>query len=784
MQPSDTQQMESTQPRHLTEGSTVSLDQLSNRSGMMMPTTRRGTRLRPPPALNPSATALLRVLRYRWLLALGLGLAAAAVVAALTWFVVPRAKDAYEARALLIASQSAPRVLATNRDPVDFGTYRRTQAQLATSLSVAKRALMRENIAKMLADHKQDPDKIAREVAKNIKVDTAGQAQEWPSQILPLTLTWPSADEAVAIVNAVAEELVDEAAKSEEAENRKRYEIVNQSYSDSQKGVDTLRTNLHNYLNDLAVLTTDEEQQLKDEIRLLQQGISQDEIAIIKRGNEKEIWERTRDKDKAPPLIVTDQLVDDYIRKDAEIRGFVNEIGRANEYMAKLRIIAAAPESLPEYQEYQAIIVELNQKIARRTAEIKPTIRKRLADIANRPAPGGEDEEDKIRMELQIRAAEQARKRLKAKAAELARMTGSRGKTEINLRDKIQTTQNELDQRTNLAKRLLDEREALKNELGGNLTRLKIEQPATEAEKVISKDPNNAVRTVGLAAIGAFCLAALGVGWWEFRSRRIHTTDELAGQLGLRMIGTVPSLPEGVRRQPIPIQGQEMYWHSRLTEAVDSITTLLLHEASQVGARALLVTSAVGHEGKTTLACHLATSLARAGKRTLLIDGDLVHPTAHLMFNEGLEPGLSDLLRGQCNVPDVVRPTQASGLWMITAGQADSSVVQALARDAMQPLLEMLKSEYDFIVIDSSPVLPLAHALLIGKHVDAAVLAVRRDISRVMPVYAAYQRLATLGIPVLGAVFMEQNNPGYDSYTYSEGSIPGQNMPPAPPVMV
>ena len=65
-----------------------------------------------------------------------------------------------------------------------------------------------------------------------------------------------------------------------------------------------------------------------------------------------------------------------------------------------------------------------------------------------------------------------------------------------------------------------------------------------------------------------------------------------------------------------------------------------------------------------------------------------------------------ELLRGQCIVPDVVRPTEANGLWMITAGQADSSVVQALARDAMQPLLEMLKSEYDFIIIDSSPALP------------------------------------------------------------------------------
>ena len=784
MQPSDTHQIESTQPGHLTEGATVSLDQLSNRSGSMMATTRRGSRLRPPPAHNPSATALLHVLRYRWLLALGLGLAAAAVAAALTWFIVPRAKDLYEARALLIAMQSAPRVLANNRDQVDFGTYRRTQSQLATSLSIAKAALNRPDVEKLLKERPQDPAKVAREIQKNIKVDAG--IQEWPSQILPLTLQWPNADEAVPLVNAVSEELVDSAVKSEQDENRKKYEIVSQNYKDSQKGVEGLRNNRDSYLQQLAALTTNEEQQLKDEIRYLQGSLSTEDIAIMKTQQQRELEAEMKQHEKPTQgMVVTDQLVEDYTLKDATIRSYLAEIGRANEYMAKLRIIAAAPETLPEYQEDQAIVAELNQKIARRKAEIRPEIRKKLNDIANIKATG-DDEEEYIRrrLGLSIKTVEEIRAKVRAKAAELAKLAEKRRKAEIGLQDKLATTTTELEQRTNYAKKLLDEKQALENELSGNLTRLKIEQRATEAEKVIAKDPNNVVRTVGLAAIGAFCLAALGVGWWEFRSRRIHTIDELAGQLGLRMIGTVPSLPEGVRRQPIPVHGQEMYWHSRLTEAVDSITTLLLHEASQVGARALLVTSAVGNEGKTTLACHLATSLARAGKRTLLIDGDLVHPTAHLMFNEGLEPGLSDLLRGQCNVPDVVRPTQASGLWMITAGQADSSVVQALARDAMQPLLEMLKSEYDFIIIDSSPVLPLAHALLIGKHVDAAVLAVRRDISRVMPVYAAHQRLATLGIPVLGAVFMEQNNPGYDSYTYCEGSIPGQTAPPVPPAMV
>jgi polysaccharide biosynthesis transport protein len=782
MQPSDTHQMESTHPRHLTEGSTVSLDQLANRPGSMMPSTRRGSRLRPPPALNPSASALLRVLRYRWVLALGLGLAAAAVVAALTWFIVPRAVPQYDAVGLLNVSVTTPRVVYGSREQVDFGTYRRTQSQLAKSGNVIRNAIKLPEAEKLISERRQDPEKVAKEIQKNIKVDTG--AGEFPSQIIPLTLTWPSSDEAVVFVNSVMDVLVTEAAKAEDDDNRQRYKLVAENLKDTQRLIDGLRGNINQLLEKKTSLTTEDEQQLRNEIGLLQGNYSKEEIAYIEAKNRIDLEKLMKLKDKPRAMIVTNQLVEDYVLKDASIRSFLQEIERANKYIEQLRIVAAAPESLPEYQVYLSIINELNQKIDRRKIEIRPEIRVKLEKIAQ-GRPGDDDDEfDLRRLGLTEDTLKNIKASVKAKAAELTKMAEARRHQEIALDDKIETAKADLDQRQAQAKKLREENQSLEVELNGRLTRLKVEQRATEAEKVTAKDPNNAIRTVGLAAIGAFCLAALGVGWWEFRSRRIHTTDELAGQLGLRMIGTVPSLPEGVRRQPIPVHGQEMYWHSRLTEAVDSITTLLLHEASQVGARALLVTSAVGHEGKTTLACHLATSLARAGKRTLLIDGDLVHPTAHLMFNESLEPGLSDLLRGQCNVPDVVRPTQASGLWMITAGQADSSVVQALARDAMQPLLEMLKSEYDFIIIDSSPVLPLAHALLIGKHVDAAVLAVRRDISRVMPVYAAHQRLATLGIPVLGAVFMEQNNPGYDSYTYSEGSIPGQTMPPVPPAVV
>src|SRR5262249_10145746 len=156
-----------------------------------------------------------------------------------------------------------------------------------------------------------------------------------------------------------------------------------------------------------------------------------------------------------------------------------------------------------------------------------------------------------------------------------------------------------------------------------------------------------------------------------------------------------------------------------------------------------------GHEGKTTLACHLAVSMARAGKKTLLLDGDLIRPGCHRMFDVTLEPGLSELLRGQAKPSEVTRSTSAANLWMIPAGRADRGVIQVLARNDFQKVLHGLRNDFDIIIIDSSPVLPVAQTLLIGKQADAVILSVMHDHSRMPPVYAAHHRLSSLGIRVL-----------------------------------
>src|SRR5262249_47413402 len=154
------------------------------------------------------------------------------------------------------------------------------------------------------------------------------------------------------------------------------------------------------------------------------------------------------------------------------------------------------------------------------------------------------------------------------------------------------------------------------------------------------------------------------------------------------------------------------------TEAVDGIRTLLLHGQPEHPPRVILVTSAERGEGKTALAAHLAASLARSWRKTLLIDGDLRGPSAHRVFGLPAEPGFSGALRADADFDPVVRPSSLSRLWLLPAGSCDAHAVQALAQDTLGSAVGQFKDQYDFVVIDAGPVLSTADTLLLAQHAD------------------------------------------------------------------
>src|SRR5690606_4466787 len=119
--------------------------------------------------------------------------------------------------------------------------------------------------------------------------------------------------------------------------------------------------------------------------------------------------------------------------------------------------------------------------------------------------------------------------------------------------------------------------------------------------------------------------------------------------------------------------------------------------------------------GKTTVTCHLGNSMARAGRRTVLIDCDIRQPAVHEIFSLPLTPGLCEVLRGECDLDDVVRRVEPDGLWVVPAGEIDQAALHSLAKDGLQPIFQRLREEFDFVLADSSPILPVTDGLLVAQ---------------------------------------------------------------------
>jgi capsular exopolysaccharide synthesis family protein len=274
-----------------------------------------------------------------------------------------------------------------------------------------------------------------------------------------------------------------------------------------------------------------------------------------------------------------------------------------------------------------------------------------------------------------------------------------------------------------------------------------------EAQVPKSPDQGKRIKMATAAGLGGFGLVAGCILLLEYSARRLTSVSEVHADLNLQVMATIPLMPRWLNSQDNSASSEKSaYWHSVLTESVDAARALLLRQGRLNSTQVVMIASAVGGEGKTTLSCHIATSLARAGRRVLLIDGDLRRPGIHHVYNVGNTPGLSELLSDTAELADAIHESEPHGLSVMSAGQVSSQVLRSLAQDRLGQLMDILRERFDFIIIDSSPLLLVTDGLLMSQTVDGVLMSIRRDVSRVAKVAAAAQRLSMLGINVLGAV--------------------------------
>jgi capsular exopolysaccharide synthesis family protein len=143
----------------------------------------------------------------------------------------------------------------------------------------------------------------------------------------------------------------------------------------------------------------------------------------------------------------------------------------------------------------------------------------------------------------------------------------------------------------------------------------------------------------------------------------------------------------------------------------------------------VLITSTLPQEGKSTVAANLACTLARRKQhKTLLLEGDLRRPTVAQKFGLGRIPGLSEWLRGETETMNVYR-LDSLGLWVLPAGSAPENPLELMQSGKLSPLMDQLTSWFDWIVIDSPPVLPLADTSMWARLADGVLLVTRKSIT-------------------------------------------------------
>lgn len=159
--------------------------------------------------------------------------------------------------------------------------------------------------------------------------------------------------------------------------------------------------------------------------------------------------------------------------------------------------------------------------------------------------------------------------------------------------------------------------------------------------------------------------------------------------------------------------------------------------------RSLLITSPLPQDGKSTIALNLATALAEGGKRAvLLIEADFYHPT--LVQTLGLQAGVgfAECLENDLDPVLALRRLEPLGWYLLQAGKASTNPTELLQSDVLPRVMQRLAPYFDWVLIDTPPVVPLADALTLSRHTDASLLVVRADQT---PREAVEQALALLG---------------------------------------
>jgi capsular exopolysaccharide synthesis family protein len=665
--------------------------------------------------------------RRRWLLATMLGLFLASLAAVGLYIAFPMSNTAL----MFFQVQSNQPTIIGQGDPneADFKTFRATQLAYLRSQRVLSAALNDPKLRGTPIDF------LDREGDNKIKFlqDNLIARFDGDSELLQLGLSLNEPEEDLKIVvNAVANAYIDNVVNTQRIQRSGIRDALNKNYLE-------LNEEIRNLYEQIA--------QLKKDLNLTESGGVDNETKLILSDLSMKMQDRQKAEDRLLSVTlqyqmylqqlgnptIQDAKLDAQLASDPNVQQIQAEITQIQYYQRQASNTSKRGNS-PTVNRYNEQLQRLQQELAQYKAEAK-------AQMAN--AGSGRPDPERAMMDMQFRTAasvyQNQIKQIDEEITALKEQLAAKADKSTDL----YVLEAEVEQKQAIARDIAAKVDNWDIELTADA---RIQQIDREAFVIPGISSIQQYAIAGVGGLATFSLVCLGIAYLEFLNRKLNGPQQIDEGLGIRVLGILPGL--GGRKSLNPRHPLV----AQLTESVDSVRTALMHEATNKQRQVILVTSPATKEGRTTVASQLAVSLARAGRRTLLIDADIRSPSLHRMFDLPLEDGLCEVLRAESDVGDVIQPSQADGLWLLTAGYCDADAVHAMATDQIQPIFEKLRADYDFIIIDGAPVLGLSDSLMMGQHCDGAILSVLRDQTSVPKIYQSAELLRSVGIRLIGSV--------------------------------
>jgi capsular exopolysaccharide synthesis family protein len=264
----------------------------------------------------------------------------------------------------------------------------------------------------------------------------------------------------------------------------------------------------------------------------------------------------------------------------------------------------------------------------------------------------------------------------------------------------------------------------------------------------------------------------LGIGLcllFEHLDNTFKTPDDVKQHLGLPFLGMVPDVSQrsrganAPRPSPLILRSPK----SAVAEAYRVLRTNLIFSTADRTGHVLAISSANPGEGKTTTVANLAASLAINGSRVLAVDADLRRPTMHQHFGLAKTPGLSDLIVGKCRPSEAIHKTQFGGLQVLPCGYVPPNPTELLGSASLREIIAALRTHYDWILIDTPPILAMADTAVLCPLVDGVAIVVGAEQSTRPAVQRSVDQIKSVNGRMLG-VILNKVNFERNSYYYGQ----------------